>query len=69
MGSRCAIEDDMQKTYKAFIAADIIVFATPMYWGYMTAQTKGVLDRTKAITSLPDKPQEAFELGGRLSLA
>ena len=47
----CATEDDMQKIYSAFIAADLIVFATPMYWGYMTAQMKTVMDRMEAITN------------------
>lgn len=46
----CATEDDMQQIYSAFIEADIIVFATPMYWGYMTAQMKAVMDRMEAIT-------------------
>jgi multimeric flavodoxin WrbA len=49
--NHCATEDDMQKIYSAFIAADIIVFATPMYWGYMTAQMKTVMDRMEAITN------------------
>lgn len=48
--NHCIIEDDMQKIYSAFIAADLIVFATPMYWGYMTAQMKAVMDRMEAIT-------------------
>jgi multimeric flavodoxin WrbA len=47
----CATEDDMQEIYSAFIGADIIVFATPMYWGYMTAQLKAVMDRMEAITN------------------
>lgn len=46
----CATEDDMQQIYRAFIESDIIVFATPMYWGYMTAQMKAVMDRMEAIT-------------------
>jgi multimeric flavodoxin WrbA len=46
----CATEDDMQQIYSAFIEADIVVFATPMYWGYMTAQLKTVVDRMEAIT-------------------
>lgn len=123
LANHCAVEDDMQKIYLAFIAADIIVFATPMYWGYMTAQMKTVMDRMEAITgyfkgkqfvvlityryhcestvaffkrvcpffavdlhvvvcrtldeqerdipmtSLPDKLQEAFELGRKLFIA
>lgn len=46
----CATEDDMQRVYQAFIGADLIVFATPMYWGYMTAQMKAAMDRMEAIT-------------------
>ncbi len=46
----CATEDDMQLIYSAFIDAEIVVFATPMYWGYMTAQMKAAVDRMEAIT-------------------
>lgn len=46
---RCAIQDDMQEIYSSYINADIIVFATPMYWGYMTAQLKTVMDRMEAL--------------------
>jgi len=45
----CAIIDDMQEIYSAYIDADLIVWATPMYWGYMTAQLKTVLDRMEAL--------------------
>jgi len=46
---RCVIKDDMQDIYTAFIEADVIVFATPMYWGYITAQLKAVIDRMEAL--------------------
>ncbi|MCJ7700569.1 MAG: flavodoxin family protein [Anaerolineales bacterium] len=45
----CAILDDMQDIYAAFIQADLIVFATPMYWGYLTAQLKTAVDRMEAL--------------------
>lgn len=48
---RCVIEDDMQLIYAASGDADIVVFSTPMYWGYMTAQLKTVVDRMEAIAS------------------
>lgn len=48
----CATLDDMQEIYDAFAAADVVVFATPMYWGYMTAQLKAAIDRMEAITDL-----------------
>jgi len=46
---RCIIKDDMQEIYSDFIEADAIVFATPMYWGYITAQLKAVVDRMEAL--------------------
>ena len=46
---RCAIEDDMTAIYSAYKEASTIVFATPMYWGYMTAQLKTVFDRMEAL--------------------
>ena len=45
----CIIKDDMTDIYSAFIDADLIVFATPMYWGYITAQLKTVIDRMEAL--------------------
>jgi multimeric flavodoxin WrbA len=46
---KCAIDDDMHQIYNVFADADIIVWATPMYWGYMTAQMKTALDRMEAL--------------------
>ncbi len=51
----CAIDDDMQAVYSAFVDADIVVWATPMYWGYMTAQLKTVLDRMEALACGPEE--------------
>ena len=45
----CAIKDDMEEIYSAYKKAHTIVFATPMYWGYMTAQLKTVFDRMEAL--------------------
>ncbi len=45
----CAIKDDMEEIYSAYKQAETIVFATPMYWGYMTAQLKIVFDRMEAL--------------------
>ena len=48
-GHKCAIDDDMQEIHSVFADADIVVWATPMYWGYMTAQMKTALDRMEAL--------------------
>ena len=55
-GNKCAIDDDdMQEIYSVFGDAALVVWATPMYWGYMTAQLKTVLDRMEALAMDPDK--------------
>lgn len=49
----CVNNDDMQLIYKAFKDAQMIVFATPMYWGYLTAQMKIAVDRLEAVAGTP----------------
>lgn len=45
----------MEQIYSVFGDADVVVFATPMYWGYMTAQLKTVVDRMEALAMNPGK--------------
>jgi multimeric flavodoxin WrbA len=54
-GHRCVIDDDMHQIYSVFADSDIVVWATPMYWGYMTAQMKIALDRMEALAMDPEK--------------
>lgn len=49
--SGCVIRDDMQRVYPAFTAADVVVIAAPMFWGYMTSQLKTLFDRLEAVAS------------------
>lgn len=44
---RCAIRDDMLKIYPKMQMADIIVFATPLYWYGPTAKMKLLIDRMR----------------------
>lgn len=46
---KCKIDDDMQKFYKQVKKADIIIFATPIYWFNMSAQMKLFIDRLYAL--------------------
>lgn len=46
---KCKIKDGMKDIYSAYRDANLIVYATPMYWGYMTAQLKIVMDRMEAL--------------------
>lgn len=45
----CVIEDGMQQIYRAYKDADLIIWTTPMYWGYLTSQMKTVQDRMEAL--------------------
>jgi multimeric flavodoxin WrbA len=44
----CAFKDDMQEVYALLKEADGIIFATPVYNGGVSAQTKAVMDRCRA---------------------
>ena len=46
--SPCVQKDDMDKIYPAFREADIVVFASPMYFWSFTAQLKIAIDRSFA---------------------
>lgn len=50
-GNGCVIQDDMQAVYPALRNANVVVLATPMFWGYMTSQLKTLFDRLEAVVS------------------
>lgn len=45
----CVQNDDMQHIYDAYIACDIVVFATPVYWFTVSGQLKTAVDRLYAL--------------------
>ena len=45
----CSQKDDMQPLYDKMLAADGIIFGTPVYFYNMTAQCKTVMDRSIAL--------------------
>jgi len=45
----CVIEDDMAGVYPLLRAADVIVFATPIYWWHIAGQMKVFLDRLEGL--------------------
>lgn len=47
----CILQDDNQKIRRAILEADMIVFATPLYYYGMSAQLKIVVDRFCAYNS------------------
>ncbi|MBQ7498052.1 MAG: flavodoxin family protein [Selenomonas sp.] len=48
-GNPCIQQDDMQKIYDAFAKADMVVFASPVYWMQFTGLFKVMLDRLFAL--------------------
>ncbi len=48
-GGVCIQKDDMQIVSEAFLWADVVVFASPQYWGMITGQLKIVIDRLYAV--------------------
>ena len=50
-GDGCVIQDDVQAVYPVFHDANVVVLATPMFWGYMTSQLKTLFDRLEAVVS------------------
>ena len=46
----CVIDDDMKQIYDAVMEADVIVFASPVYWWGPTGQLKIAVDRLNAVT-------------------
>jgi len=47
----CRIKDDMYELYPLLREADGIVFATPVYNGGVSSQTKAVMDRCRALAA------------------
>lgn len=45
----CVIEDDMTWVYPKLNEADVIVFATPIYWWHINAQMKKFIDRLEGL--------------------
>lgn len=50
--SPCVQKDDMEKIYPAYIEADIVVLASPMYYWGVSGQLKCAFDRLFAVAEL-----------------
>jgi multimeric flavodoxin WrbA len=69
---KCHIQDDMQELYEKMLAADGIIFGTPVYFYGMTAQAKAVMDRSilfgHAEKTLTNKPAGVVVCAGSLGI-
>lgn len=41
----CVIQDDMQEVYRKIKGADVLILASPIFFGSLSAQTKMMIDR------------------------
>lgn len=65
----CVVKDDMGQLYPLLLEAEGYVIATPVYNGGLSAQTKAVIDRTRATLAanpkaLRGKPGVVIAVGG-----
>ena len=65
----CIHKDDMQFVYEKLKWADAIIIGTPVYQGTLSAQTKAIMDRCRAIAAqdihfIQNKPGAALAVGG-----
>ena len=63
----CVIDDDAQGIFKQMLAADGIIWASPVYFWSMSGQTKILMDRTYCL--LFPKLQLAGKVGGLILVA
>ena len=47
----CVVQDDVQELYTLLTEAKGIIFASPVYNGGVSAQTKALMDRTRALVA------------------
>jgi multimeric flavodoxin WrbA len=47
----CVVQDDVQELYSLLTEAKGIIFASPVYNGGVSAQTKALMDRTRALVA------------------
>ncbi len=56
----CVIKDDMQRLYEKIVAADALIYASPIYWFTVSAQLKLFMDRCYALGG-----PSGYALGGK----
>lgn len=62
MNGLCVFKDDFEFVRNHIVDADVVVFATPMYYFGVSAQFKAVIDRFYAINGQIHRPKKAVLL-------
>jgi len=63
----CVFKDDMREVYALLKAAKGVIFATPVYNGGISTQTKAVMDRCRAVVA-SDKNFFKYKIGMGIAL-
>ena len=64
----CIIEDDMQLLYPKLREADAVLYASPIYWFTVSAQTKLFMDRCYGMFGEGDDPSDHVLSGKRIGI-
>lgn len=64
----CVLDDDVPQIMDAIIAADCIVFATPIYTWYCTAPMKALLDRHFGLNKFYGKAKGSLWAGKQIAI-
>lgn len=62
MNGPCVFKDDFEFVRQHIVDADVVVFATPMYYFGFSAQLKAVIDRFYALNGQIHRPKKAVLL-------
>lgn len=65
----CVQKDDMLKIYPEYRSADIVIFASPMYYWGFSGQLKSALDRLFAVAELDPEYRNPIKTAGVLMAA
>lgn len=65
--NHCVIDDDMRGLYASVIAADVIVFSSPIYWFNLCGQIKQFIDRLFAVAVKPNEDGKTLLAGKKLA--
>ena len=63
----CVMKDDMYKLYPLFRETDGIMIATPVYNGGVSAQTKTIMDRCRALVAA-DRNMFKYKVGAAIAI-
>ena len=61
VASPCVQKDDMEKIYPEYIEADVVVFASPLYYWQITGQLKATIDRLFAVMECGGKYRDIYK--------